>query len=307
MKREETRSRQAVSITRAGLVVNVILTVIKYIAGFAGHSSAMVADATHSLSDLVTDVIVLLGFRVVDKPADKGHQYGHGKIETLTGAICGVLLLLAGIGIFYSGASKIGCFIRGTVIPRPGLVAFFAALVSVVSKEILFRYTRRVAERITSSALKAQAWHHRSDAMSSLAVLAGLGGAVFLGSEWVILDPLAALLVSFFIARIAFQILKETLNELIEGSLDGDAGTAIWELMSSTRGVYNVHNVRTRKIGHYFAVEAHVMVDRNLSLLEAHDISIAIEKKICSSYGKDTLVTIHTEPGPKDRHPDQNI
>jgi cation diffusion facilitator family transporter len=244
---------------------------------------------------------------VVDKPADKGHQYGHGKIETLTGAICGVLLLLAGIGIFYSGASKIGCFIRGTVIPRPGLVAFFAALVSVVSKEILFRYTRRVAERITSSALKAQAWHHRSDAMSSLAVLAGLGGAVFLGSEWVILDPLAALLVSFFIARIAFQILKETLNELIEGSLDGDAGTAIWELMSSTRGVYNVHNVRSRKIGHYFAVEAHVMVDKNLSLLEAHHISSVIEKKIYAKYGEDTLVTIHVEPGPKSRQPNQNI
>ncbi len=298
MQRMKTRSQEASRITMAGLVLNVVLTLLKYLTGFVGNSSAMIADATHSLSDLVTDVVVLLGFRVVGKPADKDHQYGHGKIETLLASICGLFLLMAGFGILFCGASEIVGLIRGEDIQRPGIIAFTAALISLISKELLFRYTRAGAERLNSPALVAKAWDHRSDALSSLGVLAGIGGAIFLGEKWVILDPLAALLVSLFIIRIALSIIGESLNELLEASLDKDMVDRIFQTIRSVEEVRDIHLFRTRKIGPYFAVESHIMVDRELSLVDAHKISNRIENLIHEIFGDETLVTLHVEPLP---------
>ncbi|MDR1621894.1 MAG: cation diffusion facilitator family transporter, partial [Synergistaceae bacterium] len=193
-------------MTSIGLAVNVVLTIGKYAAGILGHSGAMVADATHSLSDLLTDFAVLLGLRYTNKPADEDHAYGHGRIETLVAAFCGVTLLVVGGGIFLEGSAAIFHAVRGREPPRPGVVALWAASVSILSKELLFRYTFAAGRRLNSASLKANAWHHRTDAMSSVGAFLGIGGSLLGGGKWTMLDPVAAVLVSVFILRAAVVI-----------------------------------------------------------------------------------------------------
>ncbi len=293
------RAEKAKAVALIGLIANIFLTVIKFLAGILGNSSAMIADATHSLSDLLTDIIVFLGFRVADKPADSTHQYGHGKVETLLAAICGVFLLLAGIGICAGGIKSLYLYMTGLSIPRPGNAALIAAILSILSKEGLFRYTISRARDLSSPALAAKAWDHRSDAFSSVGTLLGIGGAIILGPKWRLLDPAAAVMVSGFILKIAFSILAESLNELLEASIDIEMKKEILEVLHGDPEVRDIHLMRTRKIGPYFALEAHIMVDRSLSLVTAHDVSTRIEGAIHEIFGEETLITLHVEPLPE--------
>ncbi len=299
------RTSSANRVTWTGFFVNLALTAGKLAAGIIGHSEAMIADAVHSLSDFATDIVVLASFRVVGKPADKEHDYGHGKYETLATAIIGVALLLVGAGIFWSGACRIwAVVVKGQHIPAPGMIAMAAAVVSIVVKEWLYRYTVRVGKKIESQAVIANAWHHRSDAFSSIGTMLGIGGAILLGDKWHILDPLAAIVVSFFIVKVAFEISSGSVKELVEESLDDEAEAEIVGIASGIPGVGDPHKLRTRRIGHDIAVDLHIRVDPDLHVQEAHDIASEVETRIRKRFGETTIVSIHVEPWHKGRTPE---
>lgn len=290
------RCVKANRVTWVGMYVNIVLTLFKLIAGIFGQSAAMVADAFHSLSDFATDVVVLLGFRFVEKPVDKTHDYGHGKAETLSSVIIGIALFAVGFRIFWVGVHQIYNVYKGQVIPEPGLIAFYAAVISIVMKEWLYRYTIKTGKAINSPAVVANAWHHRSDAFSSIGTMIGIGGAILLGKKWHILDPIAALVVSVFIIRTAIRISLDSFNELLEASLDDESEKKILEIISSVSGVISPHELRTRRIGNYIAIDVHMEVNKTLNITAAHDISTEVEKKLREEFGKETFIYIHIEP-----------
>ena len=295
-KHTDSREQEIYKVTVIGSIVNFLLLVFKFAAGFIGHSSAMLADAVHSLSDFATDIVVIVFVRISNKPVDKEHDYGHGKYETLATAIIGLLLLFVGFGILWNAASAIWAFLHGKPLEAPGMVAFVAALVSIVSKEILYRYTVAVGKRLDSPAVVANAGHHRSDALSSIGTAVGIGGAILLGDDWRVLDPLAALVVSFFIIKVAFQLLIPCIGELLEKSLPEETEKQIEEALLSFPGVSEPHHLRTRRIGNYCAIEVHVRMDGNISLNESHRTATAIEHKLREMFGARTLINIHVEP-----------
>lgn len=279
-----------------GSIVNFLLLVFKFFAGIAGHSAAMLADAVHSLSDFITDIVVIVFVRIAGKPEDKGHDYGHGKYETLATAIIGLLLLCVGFGIFWNGASSIYTFLRGGQLESPGVVALVAALVSIVSKEILYQYTVIQGKKLNSQAVIANAWHHRSDALSSIGTAIGIGGAILLGDHWRVLDPVAAVVVSFFIMKVSVRLLIPCVDELLEKSLPEDVEKEIEQTVLSFPGVSQPHHLRTRRIGNYYAIELHVRMDGKITLEEAHSTATAIENTLKEMFGKGTHVGIHVEP-----------
>jgi cation diffusion facilitator family transporter len=290
------RERQIYEVTIAGSIVSLLLILVKFPAGIIGRSAAMIADAVHSLSDLLTDVIVIVFVKTSQKPKDEAHAYGHGKFETLATLIIGIVLLGVGLGIAWSGATSIWSVIHGDLLPSPGMVAWIAALVTIASKEALYRYTIIKGKKLNSPALVANAWHHRSDAFSSIGTATGIGGAIFLGDKWTILDPLAALVVSFFIIKMSFKLIKPCLDELLERSLPEDTKREIEELVNSSQDVHQLHNLYTRKIGNYYAIEFHIRMDGNKTLAETHARITEIEIRLKERYGSKTHVTIHVEP-----------
>ncbi|MDD3297081.1 MAG: cation diffusion facilitator family transporter [Candidatus Omnitrophica bacterium] len=291
-----TRTRDIYRVTWIGLLTNALLTVFKLLAGFSGKSSALVADGFHSLSDFSTDIVVLLGFRIVDKPADKDHDYGHGKFETLISAVIGIVLFFVGIKIFSGGLRRIIFSFSGGVLSSPGWIAFWVAAVSIVVKEWLYRYTIRVAVRVNSKAVVANAWHHRSDVFSSVGTVLGIGGAIVLGERWRILDPLAAIVVCVFIIKVAVTIFLSSVGELLETSLNEEAESKILEIVKSTPGVQFPHNMKTRTIGSNVAIDIHIKVDKGFSIVQAHDIATKVEEKLKNHFGERTFVSVHTEP-----------
>lgn len=292
----DERAHKANRVTLVGLIADVALTLFKYFAGITGRSQAMVADATHSLSDIFTDVVVLLGVRFASKPVDGDHDYGHGKIETLACTVVGLALLGVGVGIVWSALREISTAIRGDILPRPAWIAFYAAVISIASKEWLYRYTAHAGRKIDSSAVAANAWHHRSDAFSSIGTMLGIGGAIMLGERWRVLDPIAALAISFFILKIAFSISFKSLNELVEGSLSRGEKERILQAIRSVPGASNPHGMRTRKIGDKVAVDVHIEVKKSLNVAKAHDISTEVERKLKSMLGEGSFITVHVEP-----------
>ena len=293
---KSSREKGIYKVTIVGSIVNFLLLVFKFFAGIAGHSAAMLADAVHSLSDFITDIVVIVFVRIAGKPEDKGHDYGHGKYETLATAIIGLLLLCVGFGIFWNGASSIYTFLRGGQLESPGVVALVAALVSIVSKEILYQYTVIQGKKLNSQAVVANAWHHRSDALSSIGPAIGIGGAILLGDHWRVLDPIAAVVVSFFIMKVSVQLLIPCVDELLEKSLPDDVEKEIEQTVLSFPGVSQPHHLRTRRIGSYYAIEIHVRMDGKITLEEAHGTATAIENKLKEMFGKGTHVGIHVEP-----------
>jgi cation diffusion facilitator family transporter len=279
-----------------GFVANLLLTLIKLLAGILARSSAMVADAVHSVSDFATDLVVIGSLSVASRPKDHNHKYGHGKVETLATAFVGGVLILVGLGLLYSGSMKIYSVYQGNILQQPGMGALYAAIGSIIVKEILFRYTIKVGNQTNSQAVIANAWHHRSDVYSSFGTLLGISGAIFLGQKWVILDPLAAIIVSFFIFKIAIKITRNTLLELIETSLSREHEDEIIELASGVTGVHDPHELKTRKIGNNIAIDIHIKVKNNLNIEEAHNITIDLEKTLRQAYGDETHISIHTEP-----------
>lgn len=291
-KEEVAREKGIYRVTIVGSVVNFLLLLFKFFAGIMGHSAAMLADAVHSLSDFVTDIIVIVFVRISSKPEDEGHDYGHGKYETLATAIIGIILLGVGFGIFWNGASSIYRFLHGGSLQEPGMLALIAALVSVAFKEALYRYTVFKGKRLNSQAVVANAWHHRSDALSAI----GIGGAILLGNHWRVLDPIAAVVVSFFIMKVAVKLLIPCVDELLEKSLPADVENEIQKIILSFPGVSSPHHLRTRRIGNYYAIEVHVRMDGKITLEEAHRTATAIENTLKEQFGKGTHVGIHVEP-----------
>lgn len=296
--RRKDLSRVAIinRVTVIGLIVNLVLTISKIAAGIIGKSSAMVADGVHSVSDLATDIVVIVFVRISGKDRDKNHQYGHGKYETFATMLISFAMTLVGIGILYNGSMEVWAVINGHVLESPGIIAVYAALASIFAKETIFWYTRIQGRKVGSQALEANAWHHRSDALSSIGTALGISGAIFLGEQWRVLDPIAGIVVSIFILRASWKIGLPSINELLESSLSKDVEKRIKRLITETPGVENFHNFKSRKIGDNIAVDVHVRVDRNLSVEQSHDIATLIEKSIRNEYGKNSHVGIHIEP-----------
>lgn len=290
------REKAIYQVTWAGSFVNFLLVIFKFIAGILGHSAAMIADAVHSLSDFATDIVVLIFTRISNKPQDKNHDYGHGKYETLATAIIGIVLFAVGASICWNGLQAIQTVWQGGRLPAPGMLAFAGAIISIVSKELIYRYTIHVGPKINSSAVIANAWHHRSDAFSSIGTAIGIGGAIVLGESWSVLDPMAAVVVSFFIMKVAVQLLKPCVDELTEKSLPDEIEKEICLITENTPGVSAIHNLRTRRIGNHYAIEMHIRMDGHLTLYEAHAKASVIENKLKEKYGNETHVGIHVEP-----------
>ena len=290
------REKEIYKVTIVGSFVNFLLLIFKFVSGIVGHSAAMIADAVHSLSDFVTDILVLVFVKISSKPADKDHRYGHGKFETLATAIIGAVLLAVGIGIFYQGATSIYAVYNGQVLPSPGYIALIAAAVSIVSKEAVYWYTVIKGKKLNSQAVVANAWHHRSDAFSSMGTLLGIGGAILGGEKWAVLDPIAAVVVSIFIVKVAISILNGSLQELLEHALPKTVQEEIKQLILSVDGVSEPHHLRTRRVGSNYAIEVHIRMDGNLSLNEAHHITSLVEKKLNEKYGEGTNLSVHAEP-----------
>lgn len=290
------REKEIFRVTIWGGIINVVLLVVKFAAGIFGHSAAMIADAVHSLTDFATDVVVLIFVHLGNKPADRDHDYGHGKYETLATAIIGTSLLAVGVLIFCSGAGKTWRVIQGEMLPSPGKVALVAAVASIVLKEWAYRFTVKVGKRCQSEAVVANAWHHRSDALSSVGTMIGIGGAILLGNRWTVLDPLASIVVSVFIVRAAWQLMMESMKELTEASLSDEDEAVIMHIAASEPGVSEVHNLRTRRVGNRIAIEMHARMLGSTPLVEAHMHATAIEHRLKEHFGPDTLVSIHLEP-----------
>ncbi|MCR4659800.1 MAG: cation diffusion facilitator family transporter [Bacteroidales bacterium] len=291
-----SREKEIFKVTLVGSAANVLLTVFKFVAGIVGHSAAMTADAVHSLSDLLTDAVVLMFVRIGAKPEDCGHDYGHGKYETLATTIIGIALAVVAIGIGWRSGTAIWKWWHGADLPAPGMLALWAALVSVVLKELVYRYTVRRGRRLQSPAMEANAWHHRSDALSSLGTLLGIGGAILLGNRWTVLDPLAGLIVSFFILHVAWKLLKQGLDELMEASLPDDVEKEILSIVTSFPDVRDPHHLRTRRIGSRYAIELHIRMDGAMPLAESHARTCEIEQALKSRFGESTHITLHVEP-----------
>lgn len=290
------RQKETYRVTIAGSIINILLLAFKFTAGILGHSAAMIADAIHSLTDFVTDAIVLVFVRLGSKPTDRDHDYGHGKYETLASAIIGVSLLVVGMMICYSGVTKTYHAMCGEPLQQPGFIALAAAVASVVLKEWAYRFTVRVGRRCHSEAVVANAWHHRSDALSSVGTTVGIGGAIILGEKWAVLDPLTAIVVSFFIMKAAWSVLSKAVDELTDGSLPKETEDEIEKIVSEDNDVSVVHNLCTRRIGNRIAIEMHVRMPGETSLYVAHLHAIEIEQRLKQRFGADTHISIHLEP-----------
>lgn len=292
MKRED----EIAKVTLAGSVVNLLLVGLKAVAGVAGHSAAMVSDAVHSLSDFVTDIVVLVFVRVSARPQDQGHDYGHGKFETLATLLIGLALAAAAVGIVVSGATKLARWLQGEELPSPGSIALWAALISIGVKEILFQYTRAEGKKLNSKALEANAWHHRSDALSSIGAAIGIGGAILLGQRWTVLDPLASIVVGAMLVKVAWDLLGPSFGELTDSSLPADTENEMLEVIRSVPGVEDPHNLRTRRIGNRIAAEVHIRLDGSQSLKQAHEKASEVEKRFKARFGEQSHIIVHMEP-----------
>lgn len=278
------------------MFVNMILFVFKLVAGIIGRSGAMIADAVHSASDFVTDIVVLAFVRISAKPRDDDHKWGHGKYETLASLIIGVALFAVGIEILIDSAEKIAAVAAGEVLPRPGAIAIIAAAVSILVKEALYQWSVRVGKQLDSPSVVANAWHHRSDALSSIGALLGIGCAYFLGEKWRIADPIAAIVVAVLIIKVAYDLCRTALAELLEKSLPREVEDEILAIISAMPNVYKPHNLRTRRIGANIAIEVHIRVDGSMTVHDSHEISRDIEQALREKYGAQTAVAIHVEP-----------
>jgi len=290
------RKKKAKQATIISFIINTILTTIKIFTGVVGKSGAMIADGVHSLSDLITDIIVLISIHMAAKPADEDHNYGHGKYETIATFLVGVALLIAGFNIFKGGGISIIGYIKGEHMDSPSSIVLAVALLSVIIKEILYHYTVRIGKEIASDAIIANAYHQRSDAFSSLGVLISSFLIFLLGNQFVFLDAIAQILVSIFLFKAAIIILKSSLNQLTDSSLEKESIGHIKGVLDSNEFVLEYHNLKTRKIGEYYAIDVHILVDSNLTVSKSHDITVDLEYKIKKILSNNMIISIHVEP-----------
>ena len=291
-----TREKEIYKVTLVGSAGNAALLTFKFIAGVMGNSSAMIADAVHSLSDFITDIVVLVFVSISAKPQDTSHDYGHGKFETIASFLIGLALVAAATGIVVSGALKLWAWWGGAELESPGWIALWAAVLSIVIKELLYQYTARRGRKLDSQVMIANAWHHRSDALSSVGAAVGIGLALWLGQHWAVFDPLASVVVGLMLMRVAYKLLKTSIGELTESSLPAETEQEIEQIILSFGDVRQPHNLRTRRIGNRIAIEAHVRMDGRLPLETVHERATTIERKLKERFGNNTHVTLHMEP-----------
>ena len=291
-----TRETEISKVTLAGSIVNLLLVCVKAVAGVVGHSAAMISDAVHSLSDFITDIVVLIFVRISAQPQDEGHDYGHGKFETLATLLIGLALAAAAIGIVVSGATKLAHWLQGEPLQTPGRIALWAALISIAVKEILFQYTRIKGRKLNSPALEANAWHHRSDALSSIGAAIGIGGAILLGPRWAVLDPLASIVVGAMLVKVAWDLLGPSFGELTDSSLPAETEQEMLEIIKAVPGVQDPHNLRTRRIGNRIAAEVHIRLDGSQTLKDAHDKATEVESRFKARFGSQSHIIVHMEP-----------
>lgn len=291
-----SRKREIYKVTLVGSAGNAALLTFKFIAGILGNSSAMIADAVHSMSDFVTDILVLVFVSISAKPQDQSHDYGHGKFETIASFLIGLGLVAAATGIVVSGMLNLFDWWRGAQLEAPGWIALWAALLSIAVKEMLFQYTVRRGKALNSQVMIANAWHHRSDALSSIGAAVGIGLAIWLGQRWTVFDPLASIVVGLMLVKVAYELLKTTVNELTESSLPEETEHEILQIIQSFGDVRQPHNLRTRRIGNHIAIEVHVRMDGQLPLTIVHERATTIERKLKERFGPDTHVALHMEP-----------
>lgn len=292
----ESREKKILSVTLWDAIANLLLTIVKLLAGIFGCSAAMMADAIHSLSDLVSDAVVLLMVKIARKDSDKSHDFGHGKFETLATLVVSLLLLVVGVSLMSKGIERVRFVAAGGTIEKPGMVALWAALLSIAVKEILYQWTAHQGKKISCQTMIANAWHHRSDALSSLGALVGIGGAILLGGRWIVLDPLVGCIISIVIIVVAVKISIPALGELTDASLPEEQETEILEIIHSVDRVENVHNLKTRRSGPSVIIDAHIVVNPMMNVNEAHQITVQIENDLLTRFGYNTQISIHVEP-----------
>ena len=286
----ETRYDEANKVTLKAIGWNIFLAFIKIIAGILGKSSVMIADGLHSASDIITSMGVLIGNYISSKPFDKEHNYGHEKAETLVSFLLSIILVGVALSIGYE-ASKSLFNIEGIAIPT--LLPLVVSIISILIKEYQYRITKKKKKKINSPALKADAWHHRSDALSSIAAFVGIGGAM-LGFK--ILEPLASIVVALFVCKVGYDILKNAVNELMDVSIDETYENEIKKIAQLTEGVMNLGSLRTRKHGASAYVDLVICVDGKLTVTSGHDIATNLEKKIQNDINIVKGITVHVEP-----------
>ena len=291
-----SREKEIYKVTLVGSIGNAILLTFKFVAGIVGHSSAMIADAVHSLSDFVTDILVLVFVSISAKPQDQSHDYGHGKFETIASFLIALALMAAATGIVVSGIQKLLSWLDGNELKAPGWIALWAALLSIIIKELLYQYTMHRARKLDSQVMVANAWHHRSDSLSSIGAAIGIGLAIWLGQRWTVLDPLASIVVGLMLVKVAYELLKTSIGELTECSLPAETENEIIEIIQSFNDVVQPHNLRTRRIGNRIAIEVHVRMDGQLPLYVVHERATTIEQKLKERFGATTHVSLHMEP-----------
>ena len=285
----------AIHVSVISIVVNMILSILKLAAGIISRSGAMISDAVHTISDVFTTFIVMAGIHMSNKPSDQKHPYGHERFECVASILLSAALFAVGAGIGYEAFRKIIQGMAGQ-LHSPGLPALIAAIISIAVKEWMYWYTRDAALKIRSGALMADAWHHRSDAFSSIGTLIGISGAMFLGERWRVLDPITSLVVGIFIFGVAYKLARPSIQELLEMSLPEEVEQNITEKIQQTPGVIAFHHLRTRKNGNTFIIDMHIKVDPDSSIVKAHDIATQVEESLKTTFGKRTQVNIHIEP-----------
>lgn len=290
------RTAKVTLVTLIGSVVNIILTVFKIFAGVLGRSTAMIADGIHSLSDLLSDIVVIVFVKISAKGRDKNHDYGHGKFETFATLIISLMLIVVAANLMSGGINKIRLILDGGEVSSPGMIALWAAVASIVLKEILYRYTIIQGRALNSPMMIANAWHHRSDAFSSVGSLLGIAGAIFLGDKFVILDPITGCVISIFILVMAVKMSVPAIKELLDVSLPDDVEEKIEATAKSVKGVVDLHELKTRREGPGIIMEGHLVLDSDISLKEAHNISKKVEESLRKEFGPETQISLHLEP-----------
>ena len=290
------RTAKVTLVTLIGSVINIILTVFKILAGILGRSTAMIADGIHSLSDLLSDIVVIVFVKISAKGRDKDHDYGHGKFETFATLIISLMLIVVAVNLMSGGINKIRLILNGGEVSSPGMIALWAAVASIALKEILYRYTIIQGKALNSPMMIANAWHHRSDAFSSVGSLLGIAGAIFLGDKFVILDPITGCVISIFILVMAVKMSVPAIKELLDVSLPDDVEEKIEATAKSVKGVVDLHELKTRREGPGIIMEGHLVLDSEISLKEAHDISKKVEESLRKEFGTETQISLHLEP-----------
>lgn len=293
----EERDKAARNVTLVGALVNLVLAVAKILFGWLGRSDALVVDGVHSLSDLASDMIVLLASKKGSEDADEEHPYGHARIETLAAVGLGILLILVGLGIAWDASDRL---MSPETLSIPTMVALVVAVISVLSKEILYRYTMVTAKRIRSKLLEANAWHHRSDAFSSIVVLVGVAGSMM---GFTVLDAIAAVLVSLMIGKIGWELVSHGIRELIDTGLEEERVEEIVKVIEGVPGVTNLHMLRTRRMGSDALADVHIQVSPKVSVSEGHQISEEVRSTLIKQIEELNDVTVHIDPEDDEDNP----